>query len=68
MVCMVVSDDQPIDIGEFGGKQLLAKIGPAIDQQMLAPTLDDDRGSGATVLRLAGIAVAPVVAYPRNSG
>src|SRR5688572_242181 len=68
MVGMIVGDDRPGDVGHVRRQQLLAQVGAAIHQQPLAFALNQDRGTGAPVLRLIGIAIAPVISDPRHAG
>jgi hypothetical protein len=68
VIGMVVSDNDPINVSQPGNQQLFAKVRPAIHQQLLTSAFDEDRRSGAPVSRFGGIAVAPVVADPRNPG
>ena len=68
MVGMVVGDDQRVDVADVGVEQLLAKVGPAVDQQALAGAFDQQRGAKPAVARLSGVAGAPVVADPGHAG
>lgn len=68
VIGVIMGNDDPIDVGPAGCKQLLAEIRSAVDQQRLAAAFDQDRRAGSTVPRLIGIAVAPIVADPRNTG
>ncbi len=43
MVGMVMGDDDPANVDDVGGKQLLAKVGPAVDEKPLARAFEQDR-------------------------
>src|SRR5437764_12327286 len=45
MVAMSMRDDHAVEAPNRGGKQLLAKVGPAVDQHPFAGTFDQDRPS-----------------------
>ncbi len=68
MVAVVVGDDHAAELADLGGKQLRAKVGPAVDQHPFAVAFDQDRGAQPVVARLGGVALAPVIADPRHAG
>ena len=68
VIRMIVRYDHPIDAGCPGRQQLLSKVRPAVDQQRLAPAFDQYRRPRSPVLGFMGIAVAPIIADPRNPG
>ena len=43
MVAVGVGDDYCVETANFRSKQLLAQIGPAIDEDALAGAFDEDR-------------------------
>jgi hypothetical protein len=68
MIGMIMGNDHAIDVGRPGCEQLLAKIRTAIHQQRFAAALDQNRRARPPVSRFVRVAVAPVVADPRNPG
>ena len=56
MVAMGVGDDHAVEAADLGREQLLAKVGPAIDEHALAGAFDQDRRAQAVIARLSGIA------------
>jgi len=42
VIAMGMRDDHSVEATDFGGQQLLAQVGSAIDQYPLAGTLDED--------------------------
>src|SRR5436305_10987199 len=61
VIAVRVSHDQPIQAGDAGGEQLLAKVGATVDEQLRAGALDQDRGSQAIVARLIRVTLSPLV-------
>ena len=68
MVAVGVGHDHAVDPRDLGREQLLAKIGPAVDQHPLAAALHQDRGAKAGVAWLVRVALAPFVADLGNAG
>jgi hypothetical protein len=67
MIGMVVRDDNGVEIADAGVQQLLADIGPAVDQEPLSGALDQQSAASPAVFRLIGVAFAPVGADPGNA-
>ena len=42
MVAVRMGDDDPVETADAGGKQLLAKVGPAVHEQALVRAFDQD--------------------------
>src|SRR5689334_8152386 len=68
MVAMVMGDYHRIDATDMRRQQLLAKVWTAIDEDVIAPTLHQDRGPQAVVARLGRIALPPFIADLRDPG
>src|SRR5258705_6889344 len=68
VVAMVVRDDHRVDLADIRGEQLLAKVGPAVDENALSTAFDQDRRAHAGVARLIGVALPPIVADLGDSG
>jgi hypothetical protein len=68
VVGMVVGDEDVVDTPHPGGDQLLAEVGPGIDQQPLFADRRQRGGAQPAVLRLGRIGAAPIVADPRHPG
>lgn len=68
MIGMVVRDDDAIEVPNAGIQQLLADIGPAVDEEPLSGDLDQQSAPSPAVFRLVGVALAPIRADPRNAG
>ena len=67
MIGMVVGPDHRVDVGDVGVEQLVAQVGPGVDEDPRLLRVDQDRDAAAGVPRLGGIALAPVVADPRDA-
>src|ERR1700746_1312544 len=67
MVPMDMGDDHAGKARNLGGKQLLAQVGAAVDQESLAGTFNQDRGPKARIARLRRIALAPFVPDLRDA-
>src|SRR4029078_4606611 len=52
MVAMRVRDDDAAKLPPLRCKKLLAKVGPAVDQDPLTGAFDEDRGPQASIARL----------------
>ena len=62
---VIVRDDNPVEVVDFGRKKLLPHVGTAIDQQPLSAAFDEDGRPAPPVPWLCGIAGSPVIPDPR---
>ena len=68
VITVGMGDDHAVEAADVGAQQLLAKVGPAIDQHALTRACHQDRGAQAGIARLIGVALAPFVADLGDSG
>jgi hypothetical protein len=67
MIGMIMSPDDRVDIADPGVQELLSKIGPGVDEDPHAFMLDEDGHAPPPVLGFCRIALAPIVADPRDA-
>src|SRR6185437_11578160 len=64
---MAVREEHGIDAGDAGIEHLLAQVGRCVDEHGGARLLDQDRDAPPAVLRVLGIAIAPIAADARHT-
>src|SRR3954469_11824908 len=68
VIAVIVGNNHPMKMADFSVEQLLTKVRAAVDEDMLAAALDQDRRTQAPVARLIWIALTPLVADLGNAG